>query len=244
MRTLLVLGSKPDPVLPPKELIDAVACANGSGASARTLGLPDPVYTVMTSLLIVGEPSGMRSLDALRGHRTEQVWFVPRPRKAMPFLKRLRNARKLRRMRSEVLERELAARDFGYNDLVVRDHDWYMETVRDVCGHDDAVCEQMAAKQPSTGVLAVALGVADDRWDRVIAAGFSFELTHAYQHNPEIDKRGTTLSRHAETDVTVLREMARASGKLLTTEPTVAERASVPLLDVASTEQESSHADR
>lgn len=231
MRTLLVLGSKPDPVLPPPDVTCAVACANGSGASARACGLADPVYTVMTSLLTAGEPSGTRSLDALRGHRTDRVWFVPRPVESMPLLKRLRDARRLRRMRPEALARELAARDFRYDDLVVRDHDWYMETVREACGRDAAACARMAEKQPSTGVLAVALGVADERWDRVIAAGFSFELTHAYQHNPEIDRRGTTVSRHADTDVTVLRAMARESGRLFTTEPTVAARAGVPLLE-------------
>ena len=40
MTTLLVLGSKPDPVLPPREAFDAVACANASGHSARRYGLP------------------------------------------------------------------------------------------------------------------------------------------------------------------------------------------------------------
>lgn len=232
MKTLLVLGSKPSPVLPDRSVIDAVACANGSGASARTAGLDDPVFTVMTSLLIVGEASGMRSLDALQGACTESLWFVPRPVSAMPLLKRLRQARRLRRMRPETLVKELAARRYTYGEMIVRDHAWYMEAVRTACGDSEAVAEQIAVKQPSTGVLAVVLGVCDQRFDRVVAAGFSFELTHAYQHNPEIDKRGTIVSRHADTDITVLRELSRRSGKLFTTEPTVAERAGVPLFDV------------
>ena len=76
-------------------------------------------------------------------------------------------------------------------------------------------------------MFAVALGLADPRFDRVIVAGMSFELTHAYGLNPEIAERGTAVSKHADTDVMVLERLARR-GNLFTTEPVVAERAGVP----------------
>src|SRR5690606_35619523 len=70
MTTLLVLGSKPDPALPPRSDVDAVACANASGRSAADLGLPSPVLTAMSAVLTSGQPSGRHSLRALRGLRT------------------------------------------------------------------------------------------------------------------------------------------------------------------------------
>ena len=57
-RRLLVLGAKPDPILPPPGSFDAVACANASGRSAAELGLPTPVFTVLTALLTDGSEAG------------------------------------------------------------------------------------------------------------------------------------------------------------------------------------------
>ena len=42
-RTILVLGSKPEPALPPPGSYAALACANASGFSARAHGLPPPL---------------------------------------------------------------------------------------------------------------------------------------------------------------------------------------------------------
>jgi hypothetical protein len=98
-----------------------------------------------------------------------------------------------------------------------------------LCGDDPALREQIARKHPSTGVFAVALGLADGAFERVVVAGMSFELTHAYGDNPEIAARGTAASKHADTDVLVLRRLA-AGGRLFTSEPVVAARAGVPLL--------------
>ena len=60
--SLLVLGAKPDPILPPPGAFEAVACANASGYSAARLGLPRPAFTVMTSLLTDGSPAGRMRL--------------------------------------------------------------------------------------------------------------------------------------------------------------------------------------
>ena len=70
MKTLLILGSKPEPVLPPPGSYQAVACANGSGHSAAARGLPRPVFTVMTPLIACDIDSGRQTLEALRGLTT------------------------------------------------------------------------------------------------------------------------------------------------------------------------------
>jgi hypothetical protein len=55
MTTLLILGSKADPALPPRAAWDELACANASGFSAARHGLPTPAYTVMTAVLTSGK---------------------------------------------------------------------------------------------------------------------------------------------------------------------------------------------
>ena len=66
-------------------------------------------------------------------------------------------------------------------------------------------------------------------YDRFVLSGFSFELTHAYGDNPEIGERGTAVSRHASTDIRILRCLAAATGRLWTTESTVHESCGLPL---------------
>ena len=68
MTTLLILGAKPDPVLPPASAWDDLACANASGFSAAQRGLPDPVFTVITAMLTDVEPA-----DATPGMEVEMV---------------------------------------------------------------------------------------------------------------------------------------------------------------------------
>ncbi len=86
MPTLLILGSKPDPALPPAASFDAVACANASGYSADRHGLPVPALTAISAVLTSGIGSGKQSLEALRGLRTEALYRVPqfdKPRKTV-----------------------------------------------------------------------------------------------------------------------------------------------------------------
>jgi hypothetical protein len=88
----------------------------------------------------------------------------------------------------------------------------------------------MRAKQPSSGMLALALGMAEHAYDRFILSGFSFEITHAYADNPLIAERGSTASQHADTDIALLRHLSKKFGNIYTTEPVVSERTGVPLL--------------
>ena len=73
MTTLLILGSKADPALPPRAAYDDLACANASGFSAARHGLPTPAYTVMTAVLTSGKAEDDHSLQALRG-AVEKLW--------------------------------------------------------------------------------------------------------------------------------------------------------------------------
>lgn len=227
-RTLLVLGSKPDPALPPAGSVDAVACANASGHSAARHRLPTPIYTVMSAVLTSGLASGRQSLRALRGLHTGTLHHLPRRAPRGGAWKRA--LRRVRDLRTSPAWFRLRLRAAGYHwdRFETRPLPAWHELVAAQCAHDPAIVGQLARKQPSTGLFAVALGVADPRFDRVVVAGMSFELTHAYARNPEIAERGTTSSRHADTDVLILGRLAR-SGKLFTTEPVVAERAGVPL---------------
>jgi hypothetical protein len=229
--TLLVLGSKPQPALPAPAAIDAVACANASGHSAAQHGLPVPAFTVMSAILTSGQPAARQSISKLAGLRTGTLFLLPRPAKRGGALRRA--LRQIRSVRTSPAWFRFALRRAGYRweRLEVRPLEAYHQLVRELCGRDPAVSDQLARKQPSTGLFAVALGLADPRYQRVVVAGMSFELTHAYGENPEIASRGTLVSKHADTDVLVLGRLARHSGRLFTTEKIVADRAGVPLWD-------------
>jgi len=233
MGGLLVLGSKPDPALPPPEAFDELACANGSGASAARLGLPPPALTVMSAVLTSGLASGRHSIAALAGLETRDLYFLPRPPPQGRLRKRLRRRWQARRMRPEVLARELRRVSFRWSHWVYWDRETLRGRLREVCGDAPEVLAAAERKQPSTGVMALVLGLSLGRWDRYILSGFSFELTHAYGENPDIRERGTTASRHAETDTRIMSHLAQRHGKVFTTEPTVCQRAGVPLLAAA-----------
>jgi hypothetical protein len=223
---LLVLGAKPNPALPPTGSYDAVACANGSGWSAARAGLPRPTFTVMTALLTDGSEAGRLRLDSLAGLGTGDLVYYPRPAQGWRALLKP----KLRRMRAHVLQRELAARDYRWERFVEHPNAWYRAKVQELCGDMPEVAARIAVKQPSSGLIAVVLGLADGRWRRVILSGFSFELTQAMGVDPEIARRGTAASAHRDTDVLILRRLVERGLPLVTTEPAVIAAAGLPPL--------------
>ncbi|MGD2076322.1 MAG: hypothetical protein PVI91_14160 [Gammaproteobacteria bacterium] len=229
MSGLLVLGSKPDPALPPRSSFDAVACANASGYSAAAHHLPAPLFTVMSAIL-PAVASGRQSLRVLAGLSTETLYFFPRPAARRNRLKQVASILSLLRMQPFYLRRVLRSVGYRYGRFVARSHDYYDGMIRDLCDHDQAVLRQIQRKQPSTGATALAIGLAEQPFDRYILSGFSFELTHAYADNPEIAQRKSKVSRHAETDIKVMGYLARKFGNVFTTEATVHERAGIPLL--------------
>jgi hypothetical protein len=128
-----------------------------------------------------------------------------------------------------------ALRSHGYRWDEFRDPGlaYYGEIFRSLCGHDPGVTALLARKQPSSGMLALALGIALGGYARYVLAGFSFEITHAYADNPLVAERGAA-SRHADTDIALLRCVTARLGTVYTTEAAVQERAGVPLLPEAT----------
>ena len=229
MKTLLVLGSKPDPALPPKASYDHLACANGSGFSAAKHGLPEPAYTVMTAML-TAVASGAQSLQVIAGLKTDTLYFFPRPGAGNNLAKRLLHHLKTLRMKPFMLKRRLQSLGYSYKRFVNPGHDYYAGLVAGLCDNDAEVMALVKRKQPSTGINTLLIGIDRGEYDRFILAGFSFELTHAYANNPEIRERGTKNSMHANTDIAVIDYLSRKFGNIFTTEPTVHERAGIPLL--------------
>jgi hypothetical protein len=228
---LLVLGSKPGPCLPPSGGYGAIACANASGRSARALGLPDPIFTVISSVLGSRKnPSAGAALKALDGLSTKTLYYCPRQMYRHNLLKRVFNLRELRGCAPGPFTRRLRACGYRFETVVVRPLSSYIRLVETLCGDDSEIVREFAAKHPSTGVLAAVVGLAEAGFERVILSGFSFEITHAYAENPAIARRGTASSRHADADVAVLRRISTRTGRLLTTEPVVHERTGVPLV--------------
>jgi hypothetical protein len=235
MGTLLILGSKPEPVLPPEGSFDALACANASGRSAARLGLPDPVFTVVTAALTSGhKPANNLALEALRGLRTERLYLYPRPDSRGFLLRRLLRETRMIRVRPWYVRRKLRSLGYRFDEFVSPPRAYYHDLVLRLCGDEQVIAAQIARKQPSTGMIALAIGLADERFDRLVLSGFSFEITHAYAHNPLIDRLGTTHSKHADTDVMVLRYLAGRHRNIYTTEPIVHERTGLPLLESAA----------
>jgi hypothetical protein len=230
MPALLVLGSKPDPTLPPAGKFEAVACANASGYSAACHGLPVPVLTAISAVLTSGIGSGKQSMEALNGLRTKALYLVPqfdKPRKLAKKIKTLPIAIKT----SPVFFRfRLRQAGYRWNTFISHDPVYYQRLIGTLCRHDPQIMTLVAEKKPSTGVITLLIGMSLGIYDRFIMSGFNFELTHAYADNPEIRQRGTTQSRHTPTDLQVLRRLVEIHGNLFTTEPAVNEQAGVPFL--------------
>jgi hypothetical protein len=230
-KTLLVLGSKPEPALPPAGAVDVLACANASGASAARLGLPAPAFTVISTILASAKtPSNVLAMTALRGLSTGTVFVYPREPFSGNPMKRVLRAATAARSTAWFLRRSLDACGYRYERLVRRPLAFYLETIAGLCGGDERVAARIARKVPSTGAVAIALGLADARYGRVVISGFSFQITHAYADNPDIERRRSAASRHADTDIAVIAALGRRHRHLFTTEPVVHEATGVPML--------------
>jgi hypothetical protein len=236
-RTLLVLGSKPDPVLPPADSFDAVACANASGFSAKRHGLADPVYTVMTGVLTSGKASDEHSLRAVRGLRTGTLYHLPRPKtERLHGMRAAVQTFKQWRMQPWNMRRRLRALDFRYDQFVARRASDYHAMIVGLCGSERSVAKLLEQKQASTGVVTLAIGIAESGFERFVVSGFDFTLTHAYGQNPLIEQRRDAASKHADTDVTIMRKLHEYMPSLFTTEPTVHAKTGVPYLPEIVTE--------
>jgi len=231
MPTLLVLGSKPDPALPSPSEYDDLACANASGRSAHEHGLPTPTYTVMSSILTSErQEANTLALKALTGLRTETLYLYPRPPYRGNPLKKVLHDLKFVKTKPFYFRRKLKSLKYECDNFVAEPLKFYVDRVEALCDYDVDLVDLVKRKLPSTGMVAIALGVGERGYERVIVSGFSFEITHAYAANPLIDQRGTTGSKHADTDVAFLRYLSDKYRSIYTTEKVVSERCGIPLL--------------
>jgi len=231
MATLLVLGSKPDPVLPPQGGFDALACANASGRSAARHDLPAPLFTVISAIVTSGKQAPNRlALEALAGLSTRTLYFYPRPVRGHRLLQQ--TLHQLRSFRTSPLffRSRLRALPYRFDRFENPGLARYHAMLAELCEGEPDLIAQLHAKQPSSGMLALAIGLAWHGFARCILSGFSFEITHAYAANPLIAERGSAASKHADSDVALLRHLCKKRGNIYTTEPVVSERAGVPLL--------------
>jgi hypothetical protein len=231
MRSLLVLGSKPDPVLPPRGSFDALACANASGRSAAPYGMPAPLFTVISAIVTSGKQAPNRlALEALAGLSTGTLYFYPRPARGGGRLERGLHAVRSFRTSAPYIRRRLRALPYRFERFENPGLERYHAMLAGLCDHDPELVAQMRAKQPSSGMLALAIGIAWHDFARYTLSGFSFEITHAYAANPLIGERGSAGSKHADTDIALLRHLSKKLQNIYTTEPAVNQRAGIPLL--------------
>ena len=233
MKTLLVLGSKPEPMLPLPGSFDDIACANASGKSAARYGLGSARLTVISAILTsASKPANRQALQAMRGLSTDTLFFSPRRPPEGNALRRMVAHVKGYRNKPWFVRHTLRSYDYRWNEFRNPGLPYVVSLFRSLSDGDAEIGALMARKQPSTGLLALALGIALGDYGRFILAGFSFEITHAYAHNPLVGERGA-ISRHADTDIGLLGYLARKLGTIYTTEPIVQQRTGVPLLSPA-----------
>ena len=236
MRTLLIIGSKPHPKLPPSSAYQEVACSNASGYSAEIHHLPRPVFTVMTSVIACDIESGKQSLKAINGLSTGTVYMLCRRDAGWNSIASLSHYLKtfkkkpIHRMQPFYLQRKLKSVRYKYNNFVALYSQEYDTLVERLCDNDKKVCSQLQRKRPSTGVIALALAIDQRIYNRYILCGFNFELTHSYGVNPVIEIRGTPVSSHAKTDAMVFGYLAKKLTNIFTTEKAVHNCSGVPLL--------------
>jgi hypothetical protein len=231
MRSLLVLGSKPGPVLPPRGSFGALACANASGRSAAGHGLPPPLFTVISAIVTSGKQAPNRlALQALVGLSTRTLYFYPRPGRGSGMLDRGLHALRSFRTSAPYFRSRLRALPYGFERFENPGLERYHAMLTELCDREPELVAKMRAKQPSSGLLALAIGIAWYEFEDYLLSGFSFEITHAYAANPLIAERGSAGSKHADTDIALLRHLSKKFQNIYTTEPAVNQRAGVPLL--------------
>jgi hypothetical protein len=170
------------------------------------------------------------ALEALAGLSTRTLYFYPRPVRGRGFLGRGFSALRSFRTSASYFRSRLRSLPYSFDRFENPGLERYHAMLAQLCDHEPELVAQLRAKQPSSGMLALAIGIAWHEFERFVLSGFSFEITHAYADNPLVAERGSASSKHAETDTLLLRHLSRRFGTIYTTEPTVNRRAGIPLL--------------
>lgn len=228
MSTLLLLGSKPNPVIPSKGSYDAVACANASGYSAKNYDLKSPVFTVIAaSSLMSSNESAKKARKNLRGLSTNQVFIYP-SKQEFNFLRLLRKLYRAN-LKSSYLEIKrhklftyLILKTLGYKFK----HYSYMSRQKYQSLFDIAPLK-LNEYNPSTGIVALMIGVKQFKFDTIIISGFSFETNHIYDEKVDVIP---VYNRHFEFDSLTIKSLYSKGVKIITTEKTVSEICDIPLI--------------
>jgi hypothetical protein len=230
MTTLLVMGSKPQPELPNPKSYHALACANASGRSALRYGLPTPDYTVISAIITSGKkPANDLAVNALRGLQTHRLVVYPRPQPTGPLFARVVKYVQNYKMNPRYVRWKMRTIGYYFTEFSAPSHSSFMTMFKHLAGDDPDLLALLSGKQPSTGIAALCLGLAESRYTRFILSGFSFEITHDYARNPLVEERGPA-SIHAPTDQALLRCLSERFGSLFTTEAAVHDTTGIPYI--------------
>jgi signal recognition particle subunit SEC65 len=234
MSTLLILGSKPNPVIPEVCAYADVACVNGSGFSAAANELGRPAFTVMSANMTSGTEYGPQAFQAISGLETKKLYYLARSSahdRKRSLRRRIKNYRSLKRMKPERLRQALDQVGYHYEEFIVYPREDCFSLVSEMCGQDPEVCACLSKKQPSTGIYALVLGITSGLYDNFILSGFNQERGHAYTEEVT-EGSSKAQSRHVETDTAVLRALSRIYGDtLVTTEVELSNQTGLPLLE-------------
>ncbi len=210
--TLLILGGKPKPSIPPYKEYNDVACANASVYSASKYNIGVPVFTVLSSYFTAGDDGMSRKgMSKIEGLKSKKVFFLTVRNTEKSILKKM--AKRIYMYKnSELYARyNLWRHNFDYDVFRSRSRKWYREVINK-CGEIDI---KPSDKGPSSGIISLAIGVESEKYDRYILSGFSFEHKKEYggeeKYNP-----------HKSYDVRFIKNIS-CYEKVLTTEEKVNE---------------------
>ena len=214
-KVALILGSAPKPNVAVK--FDDIYCANGSVASAYKYIHKGPVATI-----VGGNAHQISTLMNLLKGLNCGVVYARSMRKlsgVKDVLKHIKNDRdgwlinfKRKFKKTEVL----------FDDIVLWRKKTYFDMIASICGEDAyAVLEE---KDLSSGVLALFLAVSTNQYDKIIMAGFKFNVEYEYQ------KSSNAPSGHFKTDVALLKMALSKNVPIYTTEEAVTLHTGIPLI--------------
>ena len=201
--TVVVLGSAPGAILPPRGHYDRLVCVNGSGSVAMRYGLT-PDATVIVGYL-TGTDKGVSpaSRKVLAGCFTDFLVFVSAGQKFEDGLATLQSS------------------GFGYQRVREIDPLERAAIVETVCGQSLGLGPR--DERVSNGMFATALAI----WagaSRVILAGFSLQGGHSYLEG--------TPRYHIDGDQRFLQTVNHEAGNLYTTSSELSAAIGLTLLKV------------
>ena len=201
--TILVLGSKPQPALPPPGAYAALACANASGFSARAHGLRPPLFTVVSAVLGSGNASDRHSLAAMHGLAAGRVYFLPRPLPEGGW-RRLRHRLRHWRLQAPWVRHLLRRHGLVFDRFEQRPTEAYDGLLLELAGGDREIAELIAAQAALD--RAGRPGAGPDR-GRLCPRHPGRVRLHAQPRlRPQPADRPArhALSKHADTDIAIL----------------------------------------